>query len=199
MRIVKRKSTWTEAQDIDLMRAYRVHGPDWHKISQLIPGKTAAQCLHRFTKVLHPGISKVPWLPFEDSCLLDLVNKHGEKDWVVISEEIGGHRTGKQCRERWNNYLRKELLSPKDAPFTEAEDKFLIDLVTMWISKDGIPWETIKIFMPKRSANTLKNRFYSNTTKRQLVELMEKNAPDNKLLVKYKKQVEMLSLSPYDW
>ena len=40
----------------------------------------------------------------EDKKLKELVNKHGDKDWIIISSYMPG-RNSRQCRERWNNYL----------------------------------------------------------------------------------------------
>jgi len=36
-------------------------GKNWKQISSLLNGKTEVQCLHRWTKVLNPNLTKGPW------------------------------------------------------------------------------------------------------------------------------------------
>ena len=38
-----------------------MNGKNWKKIAQYLPGKTEVQCLHRWTKVLNPNLTKGPW------------------------------------------------------------------------------------------------------------------------------------------
>ncbi|CAM8985177.1 unnamed protein product [Rhodiola kirilowii] len=63
---------------------------------------------------------KVPWTKQEDRLLQRLVANHGEK-WTEISQYVSG-RDGRQCRERYNNYLRPNIKSTKEEPWTEEED-----------------------------------------------------------------------------
>lgn len=86
------------------------------------------QCLHRWQKVLKPGLVKGPWTKEvcppcaslhalllltlltphfcvvlcnfqEDKLVVDLVRVHGLKKWSFIAGHLKG-RLGKQCRER---------------------------------------------------------------------------------------------------
>ena len=41
-------------------------GKNWKKIAQDLPGRTDVQCLHRWQKVLRPGLVKGPWTEEED-------------------------------------------------------------------------------------------------------------------------------------
>lgn len=36
-------------------------GKNWKQIASYLEGKTEVQCLHRWTKVLNPNLTKGPW------------------------------------------------------------------------------------------------------------------------------------------
>lgn len=49
-------------KDQILKDAVLVHGgKNWKKISEFLEGRTDVQCLHRWQKVLRPGLVKGPW------------------------------------------------------------------------------------------------------------------------------------------
>jgi len=68
------------------------------------------QCLHRWTKVIKPGLNKGPWTEAEDAVVKDHVlrmqaeSNEGVVKWAQIAQGLPG-RLGKQCRERWFNHL----------------------------------------------------------------------------------------------
>jgi hypothetical protein len=66
------------------------------------------QCLHRWQKVLRPGLVKGPWSAAEDKKVIEMVGKYGLKKWSVIAKHLQG-RLGKQCRERWYNHLNPHI------------------------------------------------------------------------------------------
>ncbi len=68
-------------------------------ISEDIQGRSDVQCLHRWQKVLDPGLRKGAWTDEEDAKLRVLVAEHGTKKWAELSQDLPG-RIGKQCRER---------------------------------------------------------------------------------------------------
>ena len=71
------------------------------------------------------------------------------------------NRNGKQCRERWFNHLNPTL---KHGPWTKEEDYQLIQCQ----SKLGNSWTKIATYLPGRSENDVKNRWYSASIKRQI-------------------------------
>ncbi|CAE7882868.1 myb, partial [Symbiodinium sp. KB8] len=85
---------------------------------------TDVQCLHRWQKVLKPGLVKGPWTVEEDDRLTELVTKYGTKDWSLIATNFKG-RLGKQCRERWYNHLDPSI---KKDPWSAAEDRHILRL-----------------------------------------------------------------------
>ena len=79
----KKKNTggrWNKEEDSKLRAAVKQHGPkNWKKISMLAfeGARTDVQCLHRWQKVLRPGLVKGPWSVHEDKIVFDLVTHHG--------------------------------------------------------------------------------------------------------------------------
>lgn len=95
----------------------------------------------------------------EDQCLMSLVDIHGTKKWAMISRILKEQyqimdKSGKQCRERWNNSLNPKLT---DQPWTAQEEKILFEKQ----EKHGNKWSSIASFLKGRSDNATKNHFYS--------------------------------------
>jgi transcription factor MYB, plant len=106
-----------------LKQAVKIHEhKNWKRVAEHLPGKTEVQCLHRWTKVLDPDLTKGPWSEEEDGKVRQLVAVYGAKKWSKIAAELPG-RIGKQCRERWHNHLNPDI---NKKPWTLEEDKKII-------------------------------------------------------------------------
>jgi len=106
-----------------------------------------------------PAMRKGPWLPEEDSKLLELVEQFGAYDWSFIADHIPG-RVGKQCRERYFNHLAPDVR--KDA-WTDQED----DAIVHAHHVVGNKWTNIaKMLGNGRSPNSIKNRWHSSLKNR---------------------------------
>jgi len=149
---------WTQEED-ELLRKYvpQFGEKQWRKISEKIPGRTSIQCLHRWTKILKPGLVKGPWTAEEDQKLITWVNENGPTKWAQCSNFITG-RSGKQCRERWFNNLNPNV---KKGNWTKEEDELIFELY----QKHGSSWSKIAKLIPGRTENAIKNRFYSTLRK----------------------------------
>ena len=106
---------WTPEEDKQLRAAVASNGAkNWKHISQVAFGgsRSDVQCLHRWQKVLKPGLHKGPWSKDEDRIVSKLIAKHGIGNikWSQIAQQLQG-RLGKQCRERWFNHLDPALKS----------------------------------------------------------------------------------------
>jgi hypothetical protein len=56
------KAKWSSEEDAKLTKAVELlNGKNWKLISTYLPGKSEVQCLHRWTKVLTPNLTKGPW------------------------------------------------------------------------------------------------------------------------------------------
>ena len=78
---------------------------NWKQIATefLNDEKTDAQCLHRWQRVLRPGVKKGPWAKTEDDVIKNCMDT-GVTKWSEIAKRLVS-RTPKQCRERYVNHL----------------------------------------------------------------------------------------------
>ena len=90
---------WSAEEDLRLKQAVdEVGAKNWKRISlQAFGGsRTDVQCLHRWQKVLKPGLVKGPWTKQEDTIVIQLVEKFGVGNikWSAIAAQLPG-RLGK--------------------------------------------------------------------------------------------------------
>merc|ERR1719473_1805604 len=154
------RKRWSKDEDAKLREGVRVMGPkSWKAISETYLGgwRSDVQCLHRWSKVLKPGLVKGLWTNEEDSIILKCIDS-GMIKWTEIAECVPG-RSSKQCRERWSNHLDPTL---KKGNWDDEEDKPLAVAQSVL----GNCWSRIAKAIPGRSENAIKNRWNSAVHKK---------------------------------
>jgi hypothetical protein len=155
-----KRGRWTVEEDDLLRAAVSSNGEKcWRDISAQVPGRTPIQCLHRWNKVLKPGLVKGNWTCEEDQMLKDWVEANGTTKWAKCSDLISG-RSGKQCRERWLNSLNPDV---KKGDWSNEEDTLIFTLYNQL----GPRWSEIAKSIKGRTENSVKNRFYSSVRRMQ--------------------------------
>mmetsp|Transcript_7532 Transcript_7532/g.15167 ORF Transcript_7532/g.15167 Transcript_7532/m.15167 type:complete len:429 (+) Transcript_7532:213-1499(+) len=111
-------------------------------------------------------VEKRAWTKEEDELLKQLVEDSMRQPgrsskspgWSSISIEFRRltqlERTGKQCRERYANHLQPGV---KKGGWTKEEDDMILKLQ----AKLGNQWAKMMEWLPGRSDNSIKNRFWS--------------------------------------
>ena len=153
-----KRGKWESTEDEALKKAVDELGDKcWKKISKRVNGRTAIQCLHRWTKILKPGLIKGPWTDEEDAILKNWVVQNGPNKWSNCAKIIPG-RNCKQCRERWFNHVDPNV---KKGGWSLEEDAIIFNFFQTF----GAKWAFISKLIPGRTENSIKNRFYSSLRK----------------------------------
>lgn len=151
---ISKNGKWSIDEDEKLKSLVEIYGvKNWKKISDEMTNRSSIQCLHRWTKILQPGLVKGPWTIEEDCILNKWVRENGPRKWSQCADMIKG-RSGKQCRERWFNTLNPNV---KKGNWTAKEDYLIFKLFSDYGSK----WSKISSHFKGRTENSIKNRFYS--------------------------------------
>jgi hypothetical protein len=94
----------------------------------------------------------------EDKILSSIMLNEEFTCWGNIASRFE-NRQPRQCRDRWMNYLAPWI---KKGYWTQEEDAIIFEEV----STIGQKWATITKFLPGRSDNDIKNRWYTYLNKR---------------------------------
>lgn len=117
------------------------------------------------TNTVAASYRKNCWSVDEDSLLIQLVGKMGERRWRRIADSIP-NRSGKQCRERYVNHLAPGI---DKSPWSVIEEWALFMCMQVY----GKSWAKIGSLIPGRPDNNIKNHWNSRM-RRKLPELGQK-------------------------
>ncbi|KAJ6381329.1 hypothetical protein OIU77_030078 [Salix suchowensis] len=113
---MKERQRWRAEEDA-LLRAYvKQYGPrEWNLVSQRMNtplNRDAKSCLERWKNYLKPGIKKGSLTEEEQSLVIRLQAKHGNK-WKKIAAEVPG-RTAKRLGKWWEVFKEKQQRELKE-------------------------------------------------------------------------------------
>jgi len=149
----KKAIKWSKEDDGMLLSlAEKYNNKNWNKVAKYFDGKTGIQCCSRY-KLINPKIKKGHWTVEEDRNLLELIEVYG-KNWRLLSKIIK-IRSGKQIRDRYLNYLDRNINKDR---LTENEEKIILNLYT----KFGPNWTLIAKHLPGRTNQQIKNKCYGS-------------------------------------
>eukprot|EP00742_Colponemidia_sp_Colp-10_P001213 GILJ01001306.1.p1 GENE.GILJ01001306.1~~GILJ01001306.1.p1 ORF type:complete len:728 (-),score=116.36 GILJ01001306.1:291-2474(-) len=98
------------------------------------------------------------WTHEEDETLKKLVLQYGPRNWRWIASHLPG-RSNASCRERWYGHLDDSI---KKKSWTPEEDATILSLQ----KRMGNRWRQISKYLPGRTDNQVKNRYYSAMRRR---------------------------------
>ena len=101
------RGKWRKHEDDVLKEAVEKHGIKWNIVASYIPFRTPAQCRERWNFHLDPNLNKAPYTFEEDSKLMKLFEKHGNR-WAIIASELDSNRSEIACRTRIYSLLRMQ-------------------------------------------------------------------------------------------
>jgi myb proto-oncogene protein len=151
---------WTEEEDRILIEGVQMYGMTdcWMEISEMLDGRTASQCIHRWNKTLDPHKKIGRWTAEEDAWLLAAIHRIGSANWSLVQNFVP-NRTDVQCRERYMNVLHPQL---KHDTFSAAEDAMLRKAVNT--HGEG-KWSQVAAALSNRTDNQCRRRWLYLSTR----------------------------------
>lgn len=105
----------------------------------------------------------------EDRLLTALVDEYGAKTWINIARRMP-NRTGRQCRDRYQNYLAPTIIH---GSWTRQEEATLAEKY----HELGPKWTSIKQFLPGRTGSAIKNYWQCHLVKVATATSVKANGP----------------------
>lgn len=78
---------WTPFEDQHLLHAIEIHGKQWTRVSEHVPGRNGKQCRERFNNHLDPSLNRGPFTPAEDAIIIAEYKARGPR-WSDIARRL---------------------------------------------------------------------------------------------------------------
>ena len=154
------KRKWTKQESSKLLKLVEKFGEKWTKISGLMNDRNPKQCIQKYLHLVKVK-KKGYWSRNEDEIVKNWVTKNGPNKWSECAKLVNG-RCGKQCRERYMNFLDANL---KKGKWSDTESDKMYFLMKKYLCS----WAEISKNITRRSENSVKNFFYTS------IKLIKKN------------------------
>jgi hypothetical protein len=125
----------------------------FHALCPILP----PEALPRLIPQPHHTNQRRKFTQEEDGLLRTLVEQMGDRRWEAIAAFLPS-RTGRQCRDRYKNYLLDNLAA---GPWSPDEDEIVVRKYT----EMGPRWVEIAKSLNGRSGNDVKNRWHKHLAK----------------------------------
>ena len=99
---------------------YKAYGPDWDRISNLIPGKSPLLISKRWALRFDPNLKHTRWTREEDDKILHYFNKYGGK-WIRMARKIP-KRHPDSIKNRYYSVLRRRHNKVEKKPQEEPQE-----------------------------------------------------------------------------
>jgi hypothetical protein len=152
---LRQSNPWSPAEDARLRQLVQQHGTEnWDVIARQLLGRTRYQCREHWDS-LNPDIVKGNWTLAEDETIRRWVRENGPENWDALAPQLPG-RTGKQCKNRWNNNLNPSLVK---GDWAREED----DIITEWVQQYGEKyWAALARQLPGRIGMQCRDRWMNH-------------------------------------
>jgi hypothetical protein len=167
----KDKTPWTKEKDERLLDL-KEKGFSWIEIGKILD-KVDGQCALRYCKLKEMEVSPVKWDAEMDKKLLDLVEKHGEKEMYLITKIFNQTRKGYGLNTEQISYRYRYMLRPdiEHGSWKPEEDLILIAGLRFLevTNKRHLQFQELhRLMKSKRTCAQIRNR----------MEILAKNIPN---------------------
>jgi hypothetical protein len=105
----------------------------------------------------------------EDVLLRELIQSSDPVNWSAVASHFPD-RNGRQCRDRWVNYVNPRIAN---TPWTPDEERLLEEKFYEF----GARWIRIAVSFPRRSASQIKNHWITKQRRLQKLDRLPPSEP----------------------
>jgi len=133
---MQKQGLWMDDEDARLLSAVRDLGQSWEKVSLRVC-RTASDCKDRYRNHLAKKENRISgkWAPEEEHKLTNIIAQISAQQgpdtrnitlWGQVSEQMSFTRSPQQCRDKWNESLRKTLNNGGHTTYWTTQDAYIL-------------------------------------------------------------------------